>query len=161
MYYVCYEEKKIYFDIKRKNVKNINLRVNHKLEVSVSANKNVPIDYIKKFVNSKAKWIDSSLNHYKKIENINQYRKRYVNGESLMYLGRQYKLKLVNSSDENLKYLKGYIHLYTKDMEDIKKKEYLINEWYRERSKVIFTECLQRMYKLVSLYNIEFPKLNI
>ena len=161
MHSIYHEKKKIDFKVKRKNVKNINLRVNHNLEITVSANNYVPIDYIKEFVYSKARWIENNLNYYKNIVGTNQGKKKYVSGESLRYLGRQYRLKVFKSSEDDVKYFRGYIHLYTRDLEDTEKKENLINRWYKERSKIIFKESLERMYALVRFYDIEFPKLNI
>ena len=161
MYSIDNGESKIYFEVKRKKVKNINLRINHKLEITVSANNHVPIHYIKEFVSSKAKWIEKNLNYYENIERTNQDKKENVNGESLRYLGRDYRLKVFKSSDEYVKYFRGSIHLYTKDLEDTQKKENVINRWYKQRSEIIFKESLEKMYELVKLSDIKFPKLNI
>lgn len=161
MYSVCYGDTKINFTINRKKVKNINLRVNADLEVSISANEDVPLEYIENFVKSKAKWIDKHLNYYKKTKDIAQGKKEYVNGESFRYLGKQYRLKVFKSSEEKVKYFRGYIHLYTKDLNDFKKKENLMENWYKARSRIIFKESLDKMYKLVRIYNIDYPILDI
>lgn len=161
MYSICYGNEKIRFDIERKNVKNINLRVKPNLEVSVSANDDVPLEYIKEFVTSKAKWINRNLDYYKKTEKIDQGKKEYINGESFRYLGRQYRLKTFESEEEIVKYFRGYIHLYTNDLFELDQKENLIENWYKERSEIIFKDSLNRMYHVVKSYNIEYPKLNI
>lgn len=154
-------ERKKNFTVTRKQVKNINLRVKPNLEVLVSANDDVPLEYIKEFVQSKAKWINKNLNYYKKTGDIEQGEKEYVNGESFRYLGRQYRLKTFKSEEEKVKYFRGYIHLYTNDLNDLQQKEILMENWYEERSKIIFKDSLKRMYDLVKSYDIEYPILDI
>lgn len=70
-------------------------------------------------------------------------------------------LKVFNSPDEGLKYFRGYIHIYVSDLDDFKKKELLMENWYKEKSKIIFRESLNRMYELIKVYNIESPELGI
>ena len=36
-----------------------------------------------------------------------------------------------------------------------------MDDWYRERSKIIFKDSLDRMYDLIKAYNIDYPELNI
>lgn len=161
MYSICYGGNEIEFQIRRKDVKNINLTVKPNLEVLVSANDEVPLEYIKDFVYSKAKWIEKNLSYYEKTQSIDQGKKEYVNGESFKYLGRQYRLKVFQSSDEGVKYLRGFIHLYVDDLKDFKKKEVLMEGWYEEKSRLIFKDSLHRMYDLVKAYEIDFPDLDI
>lgn len=161
MHSIYYKDKKINFTLTRKRVKNINLRVKPNQEVLVSANKDVPLDYIKKFVSSKAGWIDKHLEDFKKKGGIKKVEKEYVNGEFFMYLGRKYKLKVFKSKEERVKYFKGYIHLYTADLDDFNQKEKLMDNWYKERSKVIIKDSLNRIYDLVKPYGIEYPELGI
>ena len=161
MYSICYGGNEIEFQITRKDVKNINLTVKPNLEVTVSANDEVPLEYIKEFVYSKAKWIEKNLNYYEKTQSIDQGEKEYVNGESFRYLGKQYRLKVFKSPNEGVKYFRGYIHLYIDDLDDFKKKELLMENWYEEKSQIIFKDSLNRMHDLVKPYEIEFPDLDI
>lgn len=161
MHSIYYGDNKIEFYIQRKDVKNINLTVKPNLEIMVSANKEVPLDYIKEFVYSKAKWIEGHLNYYQKNLSIDQGEKEYINGESFRYLGKQYRLKVFESLEEGVKYYRGYIHLYISNLNDIKKKEALIEEWYEIRSEIIFNDSLKRMHGLVKAYDIGIPKLDI
>ncbi len=161
MYSIDYGGNKIDFEIQRKKVKNINLTVRPNLEVMVSANHEVPLDYIKEFIYSKANWIESRLSYYEKNKKIDQGEKVYINGESFRYLGRQYRLKVFESADEGVKYYRGYIHLYVKDLNDTKRKEGLIDQWYGARSEIVFHDSLQRMHKQVKAYDIEIPQLDI
>lgn len=161
MYSICYGENEIKFHIKRKDVKNINLTVKPNLEVLVSANDEVPLEYIKDYVHSKGKWIEKHLNYYEKTQSMPGGKKEYVNGESFRYLGKQYRLKVFKSADEGVKYFRGYIHLYVENLNNFHRKEELMESWYEEKSKIIFKDSLNRMHDLVKPYNIEFPELDI
>lgn len=55
-------ELEIEYNLIRKNVKNINLRINSAGEITVSANKNVSISYIEKLLLSKADFVLNALN---------------------------------------------------------------------------------------------------
>lgn len=158
---IKYGDRVINFKLVRKNVKNINLTVKPNLEVTVSANKQVPLDYIKNFVSSKGKWIEKHLNYYEKTQEISQGKKEYVKGESFTYLGKQYRLKVFQSDQEGVKYLRGYIHLYVKDTDDLQRKERLMEDWYMERSRFVFMDSLVRMHDLVKAYKIDFPQLKV
>lgn len=158
---ICYGDRKIEFELIRKDVKNINLRVKPNQDILVSANDEVPIEAIKEFVSSKARWIERKLNYYGKTSDIDQGEKEYVNGESFRYLGKQYRLKVFQSDKNEVKYYRGYIHLYIDDLNDAYKKEQLIEKWYEARSKIIFKDSLNRMYTLVKPYDVEYPNLDI
>ena len=60
-YSVKYGEKMIEFEVERKNVENINLKVKPDMTVVVSANSKVPLDYILNFVRQKAPWIMKNI----------------------------------------------------------------------------------------------------
>lgn len=158
---ICYGNREIKFELIRKDVKNINLRVKPNGEVLVSANDDVPTKAIDKFINSKAKWIEKQLSYYEKTRYIEQGEKEYVNGESFRYLGKQYRLKVFRSDKNKVKYFRGYIHLYIDDLEDVEKKEKLIEKWYEKRSEIVFKESLDKMYKLVEAHEIDYPSIDI
>lgn len=158
-YEVPYGESIIKFKLERKNVKNINLNIKVNGDVIVSANEEIPLEYIKEFVTRKAGWIDKNLKYYKSHEQESTENKELVSGETLKYLGRQYRLKVVESEDEFVKYFRGYICLYVKDKSDYNRKEELLNAWYDYKCKKIFNDLYNEVYPIISKYNI--PNVNI
>ena len=66
---VQYEGIEIEYELTRKNVKYINLRVNKHGKVVVSAGEQVPFAVIDEFVQSKAFWIITHLAEIEKIRN--------------------------------------------------------------------------------------------
>lgn len=67
---VKYNGNVIKYNLQRKKVKNINLRIKPDLSVNVSANNRVNYKYIDNFVISKAEFILSSLEKFKSIKNL-------------------------------------------------------------------------------------------
>lgn len=152
----------IEFDVQRKKVKNINLNVKPDMTVVVSAGDSVPEDYILSFVKSKAQWITKNVGYFKEVQPEHTVDKLYLSGESFKYLGKQYRLKVEESEvTEGVKYYKGYINLYVNDKLNYKRKEKLVNDWYRVKAREKFDESLNRMHILVEKYGIAKPEIQI
>ena len=119
------KERILGYEIHRKKVKNINLRIKPNLEVYISVPMNLHRDYIENFIRSKEEWIKSVL---KKVENVKEKQKdfEYKTGEIHKFLGKEYNLivktgnfnavSLKNNIRPNeliLTYVKRYINLNT------------------------------------------------
>ncbi|MGF7058635.1 M48 family metallopeptidase [Brassicibacter mesophilus] len=161
-YQVMYGDIVIEFILERKRVKNVNLNIKPNMEIWVSANKDVPIDFIKDFVKRKAQWILKNINYFKNVQPDYILEKKYISGESIKYLGKQYRLKVKESEEkEEVKYYQGYIYLYVKDKTNRKIKKELINRWLREKAEKKFKESLDRMYPQLGKYGLDKPKIEI
>src|SRR5699024_1477801 len=158
---VQYGDQPVTFEVIRKDVKHINLTVQPDQRIFVSANKDVSIEEIKAIVLSKSRWITSKLNYFKRTAPYEKIPREYVTGETFRYLGRQYMLKVFETTDkEFVRYFRGTIEMYVKDIGNFRKKEQLMKEWYESRRKIIFKESLNRMYELVKVYGIAHPHLD-
>ncbi len=68
----------------------------------------------------------------------------YVSGETHLYLGRQYRLKIKSSAAEWVKLKGSFLHVATAKRDDAAQVELLLNDWYRKHARVIFqTRLLQ------------------
>lgn len=161
--HVNYGNEQISFELIRKNVKHINLTVQPDKQIFVSANETVTTDEIKSFVQSKGRWIISKLNYFERHKPYEKIPREYVTGETFRYLGRQYRLNVIEAASdakEYVRFFRGTIEMYVKDVSDFKKKEKLMNEWYDKRRKTVFYDALNRMEKHISVYNIKRPALD-
>ncbi len=88
-------------EIVRKDVKHINIKVKPNCDVVLTA----PIDTKEKDIayvlKKRAEWIDKKIAFYK--EHQVQIPKEYISGESFCYLGRNYRLKVIESKSEGSK----------------------------------------------------------
>lgn len=161
-YTIEYANKMIDFVVKRKKVKNVNLHVKPDMSIEVTANERVPIEFITDFVKSKGSWILKHVGNFKDVQSIKQSEREYVSGESFKYLGKQYRLRVQEALEEEVvKYFRGFIYLYVKDTNNFNKKAKLMDEWYRDRAKIIFNESLEKMYPLIQKYGVEKPNIDV
>ena len=132
--------------IVRKDVKNITLKVRPNGEAILTAPKTASDEHIKFIIKKRAKWIAQKRAFFASFKTL---KKEYVSGEDFKYLGRSYRLKVVQSKEERVKLQRGYLELFVKDKSDIKRKENLIYEWYYEKATLYFFNILQEFNKIV------------
>lgn len=159
---INYGDKTIEFELLRKNVKNLNLNVRPDMNISVSANENVPLEDIIRFVKDKAQWIVKNVKYFKDVQPEHVSNKEYVSGETFKYLGRQYRLVVEQvDKNENVKLYQGYFYLYVKDKANTKRKEKLMDNWFRNKADIIFNESLDRVHSTLEKYDINKPEIQI
>ena len=132
--------------IVRKDVKNITLKVRPNGEAILTTPKAASDEHIKFIIKKRAKWIAQKRAFFASFKTP---QKEYVSGEDFRYLGRSYRLKVVQSKEERVKLQRGYLELFVKDKSDIKRKENLIYEWYYEKAMLYFFNILQEFNKIV------------
>lgn len=157
---VIYGDKTIEFELQRKSVKNINLKVKRDASVIITANKKVPHSYIIDFVKKKSPWILKNVEHFK--QNLaEEIKSEFISGETIKYLGRQYRLKVVESKENSFKLLGGYLQMFVEDKNNYRMKEALYDNWLKERANKVFKGSLKKMHEKIQKYNIPFPQLSI
>lgn len=119
---VDYGQKQITFELVRKNVKHINVTVQPDQSIFVSANKNIDVKEIKSFVQSKGRWITSKMNYFERHMPYEKISREYVTGETFRYLSKQYRLRTIESAEQYVRFFRGTIEMYVKDLRDFRKK---------------------------------------
>ena len=132
--------------IVRKDVKNITLKVRPNGEAILTAPKAASDEHIKFIIKKRAKWIAQKRAFFASFKTP---QKEYVSGEDFKYLGRSYRLKVVQSKEERVKLQRGYLELFVKDKSDLERKRNLIYEWYNEKAMLYFFNILQEFNKIV------------
>ena len=86
--------------------------------------------------------------------------KKYVSGESFKILGKDLRLKVIISNDEEV-YSDG-VFIYLKVCnDDFLKKQNLINKWISEKTVEIYNEIANEVYKKFEKYGVSFPEIKI
>ena len=153
---------KIVFFIQRKNIKNINLKVNLDKKVTMSIPMKMEIEIAKEFVKKKAEWIKKQQNYYEAFaeekENIT-----FENGETVYLLGKQYKMKIISSTQNNIVVKGKYFEINIKE-KYIENKKYIrkvYDKWLKEYAEQILKDLMVRYQSTLKKYNIKIPKLEI
>lgn len=128
--------------------------------VVVEAPPDTGLDIIESRVYKRAKWILKQQRTFSEYSAPDPNR-MYVSGETYFYLGKRYRLKLIPSDFDRVKFNRGRIYLYVTDTRDWQLKSRLIQKWYRTRAKFIFEQQLEHCFKRFSGYDIAYPELQI
>lgn len=109
--------------------------------VLVRAPVGCPETLIAERVQKRAAWISRQLAEFER------YRPRiparqYVNGESHLYLGRQYRLKLVSGAAASVKLMCGQLLVSLRGEPDPERVKALLHRWYLDRARAVFSEVL-------------------
>lgn len=159
---VQYGNHLIEFEIQRKNVKNINLNIKPDMTILVSASDKVPLDFIYDFVKGKGAWITKHVKTFESLQPYKQSKREYVSGESFKYLGKQYRLRVQKTSEvERVKYFRGFIYLLVRDSDNYSRKARLMEEWFREKARIVFEQSLEKLHLITEKYGISRPTIDI
>ncbi|QQF51394.1 M48 family metallopeptidase [Campylobacter fetus subsp. venerealis] len=130
--------------ISKKDVKNITLKVKPTGVVILTVPKMVSDEHILFIVKKRAKWIEKKKEFFASFKTME---KEYVSGEDFKYLGRSYRLKVIKATKESVKLQRGYLEIYVKNKNDLKRKQNLVYEWYYEKAMLHFFNILQELNK--------------
>jgi predicted metal-dependent hydrolase len=91
------------YKIKYSNRKTLNISVERDRSIIVRAPHFLTAENIEKVIQSKKQWINEKLNHAQKYPLIPET-KEFVSGETLMYLGKNYQLLIVDDEIEGIEF---------------------------------------------------------
>ena len=147
------------YDLERKKVKNLNLRVRRDGTVAVSANSRISIEYIEDFLREKADFIFKAISHYAEIENTDATSKQYVDGESFRIFGHDLRLKVLRGAGNEVKNDGVFITLRVKDPFNIEMKRSVFRKWFRDLCRETVTKLCEAAYPKFGKYGIHFPEI--
>lgn len=159
MHQIKFGSKTIDFNLKYRKRKSLGIKVYPDNQVEVLAPFDAREEKILERVKVKAPWI------LKQIDQFNTYKpsapaRRFINGETHLYLGRQYRLKIVPDEVDVIKAYRGQLWMYAQNptAEELKKQ---LDTWYKQKASVIFTELLEEVLPKFKRYKILQPVLSI
>jgi predicted metal-dependent hydrolase len=142
--------------------KTLAISVHPDLSVLVKAPVDTSLEEVNAKVAKRARWILSQKRRFE-IFLPDVPPRKYVSGESHRFLGRQYRLKVIeiNSGDEEqIKLSRQFLEVYTPEKNPSHVRE-LVEAWYREQASKTFGARLAASYSRLSRENIPFPKVSI
>lgn len=145
-----YGTQTIEFHVVYRNRKTMEIQIQAPDKVTVISPKGIKEDEILKAVKDKSKWITQKLFQIREMEYLKRDRE-YVNGESFIYMGRNYSLQIVIDESckvPEAKLLRGkfYVHTHSNDADIIR---LALEKWYKEKA-------LQKVLERVSYYQKYF-----
>lgn len=154
------ENNTISYVLRRKNVKNINLRVHSDSTISISASPFIPASLIDNFVLQHGKYILKTCENFKHKNQLSNENKKYISGEAFYLLGKLLRLKVAEGN--NFVSTDGvYLFLNTTDINNKSLKEKIIKNYFNNYAKLEYEKIVNKIYPIFKKYNIKYPELRI
>jgi predicted metal-dependent hydrolase len=151
---VPYGSKNITFALEYSPRKTLAIEVHPDSSILVKAPTDTTIEAIESKIIHRATWIAKQQRQFAKYAPPLPA-PECVSGEGYRYLGRQYRLKLIESHNHIIRLWQGRLEVSTSTPFDRDHVERAISNWFRDRAILIFRERYQYCTKLVAPYGIE------
>lgn len=162
---VHFGEQVIEYALSTSRRKTLGISVQPDLTVEVTAPQDADLATIEAAIRGRAPWI------LRQQQDFAQYLphtppRQYISGESHRYLGKQYRLKVVEISQDEpeiewVKLTRGYLWVRVVNKEDRAHVAELVEGWYRKQAKRVFGQRLDACYPRVEPLGIPWPALQI
>ncbi len=143
---IFYGERKIAYAVEFCSRKTLEISVMPNSVVQVRAPQGATLEAIAQKVLKKASWIVEKQDWFAKFPKAPPPR-QYLGGETHLYMGRRYRLKVEKSKERSIKIDGGFIRIVSVDVRPTTVKK-LLDEWLRERAKMqfenVFQACMAR-----------------
>jgi len=133
--------------IVRKNVKHINIKVKPNGEVILTVPTRSDEKDIAYVLKKRAAWIEKKIAFFDGHRDVSV--KEYVSGENFRYLGRNYRLKVIESREEGVKLQRGYLQVFVKHRDHLGRKKRLLRQWYMQKARHHFHKAIEKYQPLV------------
>lgn len=145
------------YDIEFAQRKTLSICVNPDSTVYLKAPINVTLEQIQQKVHKRASWILKQKRFFESFGTATTKR-QYISGESHLYLGRQYMLRVKESDVNAVHYQNNIIEIECRHKKDA---GVLLQTWYRQRANIKFQEYARPIIEQFSVYGVKPQSLSI
>lgn len=124
----------------RTDTRRLSVSVHPDLTISVRAPRDAGVGQVDTRVLARAPWIHRQLRRFELLHPLPTPR-RYVGGETHLYLGRQYRLRLPEGHEE-VRLASGRLIVTTTRPHSRRRVQRLLDDWYRARAEEVFQRRL-------------------
>lgn len=155
-----YGRQRIEYEVMFTQRKTMEIAVHPDARIIVKAPAGTSADNIAARLLKRARWISRQLTFFQQFVPRTPPR-QYVGGETHLYLGRQYRLKLRKAKENEVKLKGACFYVKTPDPKDKKIIKELLNNWFKEHAFSIFYKRLDLCYAKAKNLNVQFPKIKL
>jgi predicted metal-dependent hydrolase len=145
--FIEYGSKRIDFRLEYSDRRTLGISVTPDLDVLVKAPEDTAVDAVKEKLRKKAPWIIRQQSFFLSFQPRLTDRK-FVGGETHLYLGKQYRLKIISdelkASKESVKLKGQFLEVHTGNKEKVKE---LVESWYLDKAKEKFHHLAQPLFE--------------
>jgi predicted metal-dependent hydrolase len=150
----------ISYNLHREDRKKMRIVVAPELTVDVFVPETADDERIQAAVKKKAAWIARKLDALERYHPL-PAPKQYISGETLVYLGRQYRLKVVQGPPQPAKLKGQFLWTWIEDKKNTTGVRKAVDSWYRKRAYETLGRYMGRCYAIAARHGVPEPLLLI
>lgn len=147
-------KRQVHFNVIYANRKTMQIAVEPDGRVVVRAPIGIAVRDIESRLWKRGRWIRKQLDYFQQFQPRTPPR-RYVGGETHLYLGRQYRLKIQTGETNEVKLIGGFFLVTCRAGTEPGLVRMLMEDWYSRRARDRYAESLDRC---IALFGHERPK---
>ena len=150
--------RKIEYELERKRVKNINLRVRAD-GVHVSASRLVPLGVIESFLRNNGEYILKALDRTESREQTAPKALSFTDGSTVPYMGAELPLTVRLGTKNRAESDGTGIRLTVKELENVELRRKTMEKWLQERCVETVTACCEAVYPHFAARGVKVPEI--
>lgn len=136
----------------------LRITVHPDLSIEVVAPRGATLDAIRRKVLKRGSWISRARRTYARLHPL-QPPRQYVPGETHRYLGRQYRLRIAQGSQTDVRLHRGFIVVTSSVRPNSLSLKRLVNDWFEVRAQEVLRERADFCLRAAEALGIPHPRL--
>ncbi|MFH0726945.1 MAG: SprT family zinc-dependent metalloprotease [Pseudomonadota bacterium] len=157
---ITYGREVIHFNVLHGARKTLAIEVLPDGNVVVKAPIGTDLEEIGKRVRKRARWVIKQQRYFRQFDPRTPQR-RFVGGETHLYLGRQFRLKVSEGNQDAVKLSRGHFIVATIQSTDPDKIRMLLEKWYAEKATIVFHDSFDRCCPCFAKLGLTAPRIQI
>jgi predicted metal-dependent hydrolase len=155
---ITYGGHQIVYSLERVRRKTLGITVRPDASVAVRAPVDAADEAVENIVRRRASWVVRQQRFFDQFQPRTPARE-YVGGETHLYLGRRYRLRLSVSDVEQVAITSGYLCIGLPPPTSPEQVKVALDDWYRQRAHEVFPERLRLCRKIAAFQSLPSPRL--
>ena len=157
---ICFGTVEIAFILKRSERKTMAITVRPDASVMVTAPTEAGLEAIQAKVRKRALWILRQRSFFEEYLPPAPPR-RFIGGETHRYLGRQFRLKIVEGTREKVTLKRPHLFIEVRNKQDPSRVKRLVEAWFAGRARAAFEQSLAACLPTLRAHLATPPKLRV
>ena len=145
LFSLSFNKREIQYEVLFQSRKTISISVHPDCSVLVKVPETASVKEVCNRVEKRKRWVLRQVRYFEQFQPRTTPRK-YISGETHLYLGKQYRLKLIKGKDTGAMLKRGRVSITLPFPADQARVKSLLEAWYRERLKYHSTRLLDKHF---------------
>ncbi|MDP2215812.1 MAG: SprT family zinc-dependent metalloprotease [Methanolobus sp.] len=155
-----YGQKTIEYRLIYAKRKTLEIAVHPDSTVIIKAPTGSEISLIEKKIHKRARWILKQVDYFRQFTPKTPER-LYISGETHLYLGKQYRLKVTRGQKNSARLSGGVFQVTCLDEPEPELVKKLMKKWYSEKANIQFAESIERCWPKFKFLDFGKPSISV